>query len=269
MAILTTTQEDIPIISSMQNNLVAHMLFLPERMPSCTVLKAQELIIINANIPDANYNIIVNAQLQEDNAYEVAQTTIEYFQREHMPAVWWIGPYDAPESLSHILQTNGLLQNRILIGMQLNIEYYGYQQVELRIERVLEHHHIEDYISVMTDAHDYDEHIQDWYYRLFNVPLSLQDYEQLYIGYLDDTPVACGSVTLHANVAGVYNVATKKIHRKRGFATAMIQELLTRSQEAGYTTAVLIAPKNATSIYERIGFEHLCEYLVFESTATY
>lgn len=265
MALVTTSQDDLVIIKAMQENMAAHMLFLPERMPSCTVLKAQQLTIVSAHIPDTTCNLVFGAQLQEDNVHEVVDTTISYFNREDMPFAWWVGPEDTPSNLSQVLHEADLVTSEVNLGMYLSIEQYGYEQIELRIERVLERNHIEDYISVLIEAHEDDALVYEWYDRLHGFDFSLQDYEQCYVGYLDETPVSCGTITLHSDVAGIYNVVTKQAYRKRGFATAMLQELLMRANEAGYTTATLIAQKNAVSLYERMGFERVCEFKVFEA----
>lgn len=265
MAILTTSEDDLKIITSMQENMAAHMLFLPERLPSCTVLRAQEIMMIDSHVEDSTFNLVLKAQLQEENASEVVDSTIAYFQREGLPFSWWVGPDDTPAELPHILEGAGLTETETNVGMSLTIEHYGYEQIELRIERVLETQQKEDYASIMIELHERDDAAQEWYHQFQDIELSLSDYEQFYVGYLDETPVCAGSVTLHSDVAGIYNLVTRPRYRRRGFATAMIQELLIRSQEAGYATAVLIAEKNAVSLYEKLGFERLCEFSVFEA----
>lgn len=261
MAILTTSQDDLQIITSLQKNLVAHMLFFPERMRSCTVVRAKELIIINAHIPDSMCNIVINAQLHEEHAQSVIRTAVSYFARENMPFAWWVGPEDAPQNLPHLLQTAGLPQTEVNLGMHLPVEHYSFTQTTLRVERVLEHKHIVDYIAIILNAH-----IQKWYNQLRKIPFTLHDYEQLYVGYLDDIPVTCGSLTLHSDIAGVYNLVTKKEYRRQGLGTAMMQELITRSQEAGFIHVGLIAQKGAVSMYEKLGFEALCEFFVHEAS---
>ncbi len=265
MAILTTSQDDLHIIASLQKNLIAHMLFFPERMRSCSVVKAKELIVINAHVPDSMCNMVINAQLHEENALDVIKTAIAYFARESMPFAWWVGPEDTPQDMPRLLQTAGMPQTKIHLGMHLPVEHYSFTQTTLRVERVLESRQIEDYIAIIHDAHEDNKTIQKWYHQLRKLPFELHDYEQLYVGYLDDIPVACGLLTLHNDIAGLYNLVTKKEYRRQGLGTAMLQELITRSQEAGFTHVGLIAQKGAVSLYEKLGFEALCEFFVHES----
>lgn len=265
MAILTTSQDDLQIITSLQKNLVAHMLFFPERMRFCSVVKAQELIIINTHIPNTMHNVVLNAQLHEDNAQSVIKTAMAYFARENTPFAWWVGPEDMPQNLPHILQTTGMPQIEINIGMHLAIEHYSFTQTTLRVERVLEYKQIEDYIAIILDAHKNNTSVHTWYNQLRKIPFTLHDYEQLYVGYLDDIPVTCGSLTLHSDIAGIYNLVTNREYRKQGLGTAMMQELITRAQETGFTHVGLIAQKGAVSMHERLGFDALCEFFVHAS----
>lgn len=265
MAILTASQDDLQIITSLQKNLIAHMLFFPEHMRSCSVVKAQELIIINAHIPDTMCNTVINAQLQEEHAHAVIKSASAYFARESMPFSWWVGPEDTPQNLPHLLQTTGMPQTAINLGMHLPIEHYSFTQTILRVERVLESKQIEDYINIICDAHENNAHIQKWYNQLHKIPFALHDYEQLYVGYLDDAPVTCGTLTLHSDIAGIYNLTTKKEYRRQGLGTSMIQELITRSQEAGFTHVGLISQRGTVNLYEKLGFEALCEFFVHTS----
>ena len=263
MVILTTSPDDLKIIAAMQENMFAHMLFFPERLSSCTVIKAQELIIIDSHLADETFNIVCKARLQEENALDAIESTATYFHREHMPFSWWVSPDDTPREIYQLLVTAGLHQTETSIGMALSIEDYAYEQADLRVERVLHTTQMQDYASIMHDAQGDTPAIEAWYEQLLLFPFSLDDYEQLYVGYLDEQPVSCGTITLHSKVTGIHGLATIRSQRRRGFASAMLQELLMRSQAAGYSTATLQTGKEALTLYEKLGFEKLCEFMVF------
>lgn len=265
MAILTTSPDDLKTITAMQENMFAHMLFFPERLSSCTVLKAQELIIIDSHLANSTFNLVCKARLKEENALDAIESAATYFHREDMPFAWWISPDDMPRALPHLLETADLHQTETCIGMALSIEDYAYEQAELRVERVLNTTQMQDYASIMCDVQGETPAIQAWYEQLSLFPFLLDDYEQLYVGYLDEQPVSCGTITLHSEVAGVHGLATIRSQRRRGFATAMLQELLMRSQATGYSTATLQAAKETIILYEKLGFEKLCEFMVFTS----
>lgn len=253
----------LKIIESMQENMFAHMLFLPEQMTSCTVLRAQELTIINSHLDDARFNLAFKARLKE-NALDAIESTAAYFDREGVPFRWLVSPFDQPEELPHLLVEAGLHHVEKIIGMALSIEDFAYEQAELRVERVLDSAQLQDYAGIMIDAYGDTPAMLSWYNQLSLFDFDVHDAVQLYVGYLDEQPVSCGTITFHHDVVGLYDLATVRSQRRRGFATAMIQELLMRSQAAGYSVATAQAHANLLSLYEKVGFEALCEFDIFE-----
>ena len=77
----------------------------------------------------------------------------------------------------------------------------------------------------------------------------------MYVGYLDEKPVVTGILVLHANVGGIYYVATIPRHRKKGYGTAMMELMLAEAKHRGYHMATLQASKEGKHLYERLGFK--------------
>jgi len=74
-------------------------------------------------------------------------------------------------------------------------------------------------------------------------------------------PLGKGVITVtHANVTGVYYVATIPEQRKKGFGTAMMHYLLQLAKTKGYFIATLQASKEGKNLYERLGFKECCRY---------
>jgi len=76
-------------------------------------------------------------------------------------------------------------------------------------------------------------------------------------------PVACGSVVIDDDCAGVFNMVTAAERRGRGYATAIVQELLTHAAAAGARAAYLqvdAANAPARRVYERFGFRDRYAY---------
>jgi ribosomal protein S18 acetylase RimI-like enzyme len=89
---------------------------------------------------------------------------------------------------------------------------------------------------------------------------------RFYLGYIDDKPVGSGWLLLGAKDAGIYNIGTRRVARKRGVATHMMHRLLSEAKEEGYTCAVLTALPEAKGIYERLGFQSLKNHTVYLPT---
>ncbi|HQR78098.1 MAG TPA: GNAT family N-acetyltransferase [Burkholderiaceae bacterium] len=76
-------------------------------------------------------------------------------------------------------------------------------------------------------------------------------------------PVACGSLVVDAECAGVFNMVTASTRRGRGYATSIVQALLAHAAAAGVRLVYLqvdAANAPARRIYERFGFRDQFAY---------
>ncbi|MEX0849037.1 MAG: GNAT family N-acetyltransferase [Candidatus Dependentiae bacterium] len=250
------------IIHAMQENMFAHMLFFPERLSSFSVVKAQGLTLVDSGMDDDTFNLVFNTRLK-DHALDIVESTVDYFKRESLSFAWWVGPDDVPITLPELLAQVGLKLSEKNVGMYLPIAENAFEQGELRVERVLDATQMQDFAQIMIDVLGDTPAIKAYYQKLVDFPFSQDDYEQLYVGYLDETPVTCGMLTLHSKVAGIHSLATVRNQQNKGFGTAMVQELLMRAQMAEYAVAVLQAEKRAMHLYEQLGFDSICDFYVY------
>jgi ribosomal protein S18 acetylase RimI-like enzyme len=75
----------------------------------------------------------------------------------------------------------------------------------------------------------------------------------LYVGYLDDIPVATADLAIGGGVVGLYSICTLEAYRRRGFGSALTLQPLLDARAQGYRTAILQSA--ADSLYARAGFE--------------
>ena len=74
-----------------------------------------------------------------------------------------------------------------------------------------------------------------------------------------DEAVGCGTVYLHDGTAGLYNIAVLESARGRGIGHAITAALMNVGVDAGCTNAVLHATEMGRPVYERLGFEEVCQ----------
>ncbi len=58
---------------------------------------------------------------------------------------------------------------------------------------------------------------------------------RLYVGYLDDVPVATAELAVGGGVVGLYNISTRETHRRRGFGSRLTLQPLQTLARSGIT----------------------------------
>ena len=108
--------------------------------------------------------------------------------------------------------------------------------VGLRIRRVRAQAELAAFASMDDDADELR------FYEMTSASLLTDTTPRcLYVGYMDDVPVATAELTVAGGVAGLYNISTVERYRRRGIGTAMTRKLVIDAREAGLRTAVLQA----------------------------
>ena len=77
-----------------------------------------------------------------------------------------------------------------------------------------------------------------------------------FLGIENNLPVASSLLFKEQQLAGIYLVATKKTHRKKGYARYMTLQCLLKAQEMGSKRAELQATELGKRVYENLGFSH-------------
>ena len=77
---------------------------------------------------------------------------------------------------------------------------------------------------------------------------------KIFVGYLDDRPVATNMLFKGGGVASLYAVATVPSARGKGIGAAITLKPLLEARDDGYIYAVLFSTEMGKSVYQRIGF---------------
>ena len=85
----------------------------------------------------------------------------------------------------------------------------------------------------------------------------------LFVGYVDDAPVAHSMGFMHEGVVGLYNVGTREGFRRRGYGWAMTEAALVAGAQAGCTAGILQSSRMGFGVYRAHGFRPLFRYRAF------
>jgi GNAT superfamily N-acetyltransferase len=82
-----------------------------------------------------------------------------------------------------------------------------------------------------------------------------------YFGLVDGKPVGAASSLTSGSIVGIYAVGVEESYRRRGFGTALTWAAVAGGLKRGATSAWLGSTEMSHSIYQRMGFSLLYEYL--------
>jgi ribosomal protein S18 acetylase RimI-like enzyme len=128
----------------------------------------------------------------------------------------------------------------------------------LEIRRVDDARGVEDHVVAAAAGFEMDEPLLR---SIVTVGTVQTPAFTLYVGYVDGAPLVAGLGVRTGRAIGVYNIATAPVARRRGFGQAMTARVIADGVAAGCDVAVLQASDMGRSIYERMGFRTVVEYL--------
>jgi ribosomal protein S18 acetylase RimI-like enzyme len=245
------------LASAGDDNLVAHVSFVPGRDPKMKVLDEGGLVVVDSGIPCDTFNFVCRARLESADALARVREAIGYFRDVGRPFAWWHGPADRPRELPALLVEAGLERAESELGMAADLR--GLAAVDspegLDIRRVRAPEELRHFAEInAANATPPDPDVLRFYEMATPILLSSDSVLRFYVGYLDGSPVAASELAIGGGVVGLYNISTREAFRRRGFGTAMTLRPLLDAKALGYTTAVLQASPDGIGVYTRVGF---------------
>ncbi len=258
---------DARLAEDADTNFVAHAGWIQGRVPGMRVLDGG-LAVIDSGLPCDTFNLVCRARLDRANANERVRAAIDHFRNAGRPFSWWVGPADQPADLGRRLEEAGLEEAETELAMASDLSSLAAEvpvPEDLRIARARSPREVADFAAVQAANWDPSDPQVLRFYELAAAALLSEGCPlQLYVGYLGSEPVAAAEATLAGKVVGLYNVATRREFRRRGFGAALTARPLRDARERGYRTAVLQAAAEGVRLYERIGFRRFGDIIEYK-----
>lgn len=258
------TQEEI--VKALEVNLLLHMTYLSKYHPLLDAFFEHDITLVKSKIrADDLFNYALFARFREEIAERRIEDVRSFFGKIHYS--WWVCEHDLPATLTTHLSNKGFVIKERHIGMSCDLQRFSPSSKiasHLRIERLLDKEGLKAFTSLLGILGVNQEGLEEIF---FNVPALLYQEGaplEIYVAFVNDIPVTTGVVLFHAGTAGIYYIATRPEERLKGYATAMMEHLLTRAKEKGYFLATLQTSGEAKRVYEPLGFEpctHLTEWI--------
>lgn len=251
------------IVDALKKNFLFQITYFASYEPSMKILKKDNTILC-ADIKDDTFNIVANTHFTSENANQKIKETIKVFQDKNLPFSWWVGPGDSPSNLKELLIKQGLTPKENDYGMYLDLKNYNPKPVEkLKIIQVETKDHLKEFDQV---------HVQSFgnpkAFDLIFSKIPLKAYTgnapyRFFTGYINKKAVTTGVLVFHAGVVGIYFIITLPEERRKGYATEMMDYLLTIAKNEKKTTAVLQASEDGKKVYQKMDFKECCIFQEF------
>jgi len=211
-----------------------------------------DVVAVRSEVPFPMFNAVVGARFEGDTRARAAEVADSYIAAG-VPWLWWTTPSTTPVGLTAVLEERGLGREDVP-GMYADLTAPRTTPAVdgLSLETTDDAEH---FVAVMLAGFDLPELVREpmtAIMRHFHETINV-------IGRLDGHAVACGTAYLTGPTAGLYNIATLEDARGRGIGYAVTTDLMQRARHAGAEHAILHATEAGRPVYERAGFEHVCD----------
>ena len=122
---------------------------------------------------------------------------------------------------------------------------------------------LDEFIGVLEESGLQSEFAR----RLISPSFAADPDVQLFVGKLDERPVATSIAIRSGDAAGVYHVATLPQARRHGVGSAVTWAAVGTGRDWGYDTIVLQSSVMGLSMYADMGFRTVAPYVTFAQSS--
>ena len=213
----------------------------------------RDALVYTSDIAFPMFNVVCAAAFAAGREAERTGDLADLMTAHGLPWMWWVTPGHEPDV--ELLRVRGV-HHEPVPGMYVELSRPVDPRGELRLEPVTDATHT-TYLDLVMAGFDMPAFIREPLGSLMD-GLDPAAFVNL-LAWDGDEAVGCGTVFLHEGTAGIYNVAVPERHRGRGIGHAVTAALMNVGVAAGCTNAVLHASEIGRPVYERLGFEEVCQ----------
>lgn len=223
-----------------------------------------DMIVYSSGIPMALLNGVIDPRFGTCDLLERTEAAMSHFKKTGLPMRWVLGPSSTPSELDDFLLNHGFVSERTTPGMAIDLGTVNREPLPpgLEIQQVEDRESLRTCGDTMADGFEIPENIRGGWRELID-GYGMSSTRRWFLGSLDGEPVAVSLLVLHEDVAGVHNITTTPVARRKGIGTAITREPLQIAKDVGYDVAVLEASEMGLPIYRRLGFKELCEFRTY------
>ncbi|MBU0744590.1 MAG: GNAT family N-acetyltransferase [Gammaproteobacteria bacterium] len=261
---LVDESDDNSLMLALDRNMIGKFVYLASHSPEMMVNTSVDALTINSYCQTDMFNIICAAK---SSAVDSIKRAIDSFKDQKLPFAWWTGFACEPADLEVRLKEANLAKVEHELGMAISLSQVKDPEgksSELVIEYVDTLLKLNDFIKVIVDlVPEVANAISSFYHKTSQTILNNDSLLKLFVGYLNDKPIATSAIFYFAGVVGVWDVITSVEARGKGVGTKMMIAALKEGINRGYSIGVLTASEQGQYLYKKLGFRSLHEFSVY------
>ncbi len=210
------------------------------------------------------FNRVLQIRFEAGMLPRAATRVIRHFQQLRKPFFWHVGP-TAQVDLELLLQDQGLLHHETEPVLAVNLRQLKEDvpaASHLTIQPVTTQELLEAWVR-LWEVGSAEDVIQLWLALYAGLHLQPDSPLRLFVGMVDEKPVATAAIFFGAGVAAIECISTLPDYRRQGIGAAMTLAALQAARKQGYRVAVLTASPMGEPIYRRIGFQNYGTYSTY------
>jgi GNAT superfamily N-acetyltransferase len=214
----------------------------------------------STGLPYAWFNGVFYNSFPGTATGQAAHDILDYFQARDIPAfTWWLAPSLTPEAWAPYLLPLGFTYEKQTPGMAIDLDDLPpRREHSLTIQPVYDDDALTTWAETLLAGFGFPDAVLP----IFQTMMTELGYDlpvRNYLGWYEGKPVATATLFLGAGVAGVYNVATLPEARGQGIGSALTLAPLYEARAMGYRAGTLQSSSMGFGVYQRLGFEQLCQ----------
>ncbi|WP_273717379.1 MULTISPECIES: GNAT family N-acetyltransferase [Bartonella] len=211
---------------SLENNFFSKVRFLPKLCPQMQVIDfSNGVSSVNSTFASDTFNVISAKNLQETISVDQAKSIIDSFNTQKRPLAWWVGPHSSHYKVDEVLLIIGLEHVETKVGMAALAQdidsHISSTPDNFKIKEVESLQDFIDYGNVMASVFEPFDEEAIIFYKTIGSCYKKDPNIDLFVGYINNNPVAICFCIKADEIGGVYDIVTNPDFQKRGFGTFM------------------------------------------------
>ena len=210
------------------------------------------------------FNGVISDGTSTNEMSEIIDRTFAFFNVHNIPSfTWWLNPELDLDEWSNHLVPRGFSLVDSPPGMAIDLaKLPPLPHQQATIEIVQDDEKLSEWTETFAVGYELPKSIARPFYNLFKSIGTGLPFRH-YLFRLDGKPVSTSTLYLGAGVAGIYNVATLPEARGKGIGSLMTLAPLHEARDLGYRAGILQSSDMGFSVYQKLGFEKLCNVTHF------